>query len=144
MDKKIPQSLPFSRSDLNLHLTHQSQAHSTHHPKPQLDRFTHFYTAMPQSSHWLQYGTPHIHPQHCHLRLEIQHITPQPGVVLKQFDSPLQTASRSPQPSLNRPTDRPTAPVTRSVPITASLRLYATRLIMRQTVKSTATTAMKL
>jgi len=40
-----------------------SSANLTHHPKPQLQRFTHCRTATPQTPHWLQWGAPYSPPK---------------------------------------------------------------------------------
>jgi len=40
-------------------------SHPTHHPRRQLNRFTHFHTTTPQSPYWLQRDA-HLHTQNCH------------------------------------------------------------------------------
>jgi len=39
-----------------------ASADPTHHPKPQLRRFTHFLTASSQTPHWLQLDAPQNYP----------------------------------------------------------------------------------
>jgi len=79
-------------------------ADTTHHPKQQLNRLTHFYTSMQQSP--ISYnGMPHIHSQNCHSPLP--NSTP-PHLIhssLNGPNSPPQTASLSNQPFFhNSPT----------------------------------------
>ena len=112
--RKIPQNLFIPIRDLNPHLIHQSRAHSTHHLKLQLNRFTHFYRTMPHSPHWLQWNAQFPPPK---LPLLVRETSP--NLTFPPLGSPIppsQTASWSPQPSghntLLQPTDRPTAPVT--------------------------------
>jgi len=59
LGRKSPK-LPFPLGHMDpIYYTHPSTP-PTHHPKWQLDQFTHFHTTMQQNPHWLQWDAPNL------------------------------------------------------------------------------------
>jgi len=89
------QNLPFLLGHRDAYLIHECLSRPTHHPKRQLDRFTHFHTTTQQSPNWLQWDVPHLSPK---VLLPLQRSPPH--LIHPSLDrphSPPHTASRSNQ-----------------------------------------------
>ena len=93
---KRPQNPPLPLEARGPHLIHECLGDPIHHPKRQLDRYTHFHTTTQQRPRWLQWDAQ-IHLKNCSFPFDDHH-PHQMHPSLDRPHSPSQTASGSNQP----------------------------------------------